>query len=49
MINTLTMMGSGVISMDPTPYIALAWGLSALTIGGLTAHAIWRFNQSGKK
>ncbi|MGV6819340.1 MAG: hypothetical protein ACWA5T_02450 [Parvularcula sp.] len=49
MIETLAMMGSGVISVDPTPYIAVAWGLSALTIGGLTAHAIWRFTQTGKK
>lgn len=28
------------MSADPTPYIAAAWLLSFLTLGGLTLHAI---------
>lgn len=34
-------LSGGVISADPTLYIAISWGLSALLIGGLVAHALW--------
>ncbi|ADM09399.1 hypothetical protein PB2503_06667 [Parvularcula bermudensis HTCC2503] len=28
------------LSLDPTPFIAASWLLSALTIGGLCLHAV---------
>ena len=29
------------MSADPAPYVALAWALSALTLGGFVLHAWW--------
>jgi hypothetical protein len=40
-------IGDGVISADPTLFILISWGLSAVVLGGLVLHAIreWRQNR----
>ncbi|MEM9422636.1 MAG: hypothetical protein AAF986_09040 [Pseudomonadota bacterium] len=36
----LDLSRQGIISADPTAYIAISWGLSALLLGGLILHAL---------
>ncbi len=33
---------------DMGPYIAAAWLISALTLGGLTAWALWGYQRRGR-
>lgn len=44
----LAMIGTGVISADPTAHIAVAWIVSALLLGGLTAYAVVKYRQATK-
>ncbi|WOI53673.1 heme exporter protein CcmD [Parvularcula sp. LCG005] len=33
-------IGAGIVTADPTLFIGLSWGLSALILGGLVLHAV---------
>ncbi|MEM9988644.1 MAG: hypothetical protein AAF723_03915 [Pseudomonadota bacterium] len=39
-VTDTSLAASGMISADPTVFIAFSWGLSALILGGLVVYAL---------